>query len=88
MSCTLPFSMVKPRRPLHRHPVTLAVAAVLTAALLVVWVGEIDLGLDALLNPGPTPQRPTPGLPKPAPGSAPAPEAGPPTPPAPTPGSP
>ena len=78
--------MSKPR-PVHRHPLTLAVVAVLTAALLVVWVGEIDLGLEALFNP-PGGQRPTPALPNPAPGRTPAPEAGPPTPPAPTPGAP
>lgn len=78
--------MRKPR-PVHRHPIALAVFAVLTAALLVAWVGEIDLGLDALFNP-PTPQRAAPALPKPAPGLTPAPEAGPPTPPAPTPGAP
>lgn len=76
-------------RPIHRHPVTLAVFAMLTAALLVAWVGEIDLGLDELLNP-PGAQRPTPALPAPTPGRTPTPEAGPPTPPAstPTPGAP
>lgn len=77
----------RPRPPLHRHPITLAVLAVLTAGLLVVWMGEIDLGIEALLDPTGA-QRPTPGRPNPAPGSTPAPEAGPPTPPAPTPGAP
>ncbi len=77
----------RPRPPVHRHPITLAVLAVLTAGLLVVWVGEIDLGIEALLDPAGV-QRPTPGRPNPAPGSTPAPEAGPPTPPAPTPGAP
>lgn len=78
--------MSKPR-PIRRHSITLAVFALLTAALLVVWVGEIDLGLDALFNP-PDAQRPTPAPPNPAPGLTPAPDAGPPTPPAPTPGAP